>query len=35
MNVYNDIDVANPATFASYTKHRLDKTLGWTVAITW
>lgn len=31
MSVYNDTDVADPATFSSYSPRSLDKTLTWTV----
>lgn len=31
LTLHNDLDVADPATFASYTQHFYDKTLTWTV----
>ena len=31
LNIYNDTDVADPTTFASYTPHLYDHTLTWTI----
>jgi len=31
MNVYDDIDVGNSATFSSYATRKYDKLISWTV----